>query len=181
MAAVGHSAFASNPIRKGGSDSTRHCLLGTVEHSSDAPSFTRRVTSIVAFGHSAFASNPNREGGSDSTRSMASHDDHSSASSFALRVTGPVILHPSPEGLRPTAFKNHSACDQLHSNPNFPKMIQMSISRCWDVRMRRAGCNPAVGFLASQRTLLHRSRTDARATFLQVARGKGLRASANSY
>jgi hypothetical protein len=36
------------------------------------------------------ASSPNREGGSDSTRPMASHDDHSSASSFTLRVTGPA-------------------------------------------------------------------------------------------
>jgi hypothetical protein len=36
-----------------------------------------------------FASNPNRKGGSDSTRPMASHDAHSSASSFTLRVTGP--------------------------------------------------------------------------------------------
>jgi hypothetical protein len=34
-------------------------------------------------------SNPNRKGGSDSTRPMASHDAHSSASSFTLRVTGP--------------------------------------------------------------------------------------------
>jgi hypothetical protein len=37
-----------------------------------------------------FASNPNRKGGSVSTRPMASHDDHSSASSFTLRVTGPA-------------------------------------------------------------------------------------------
>jgi hypothetical protein len=37
------------------------------------------------------ASNPNREGGIASTRSMASHDDHSSASSFTLRVTGPAV------------------------------------------------------------------------------------------
>jgi hypothetical protein len=36
-----------------------------------------------------FASNPNRKGGSVSTRPMASHDAHSSASSFTLRVTGP--------------------------------------------------------------------------------------------
>jgi hypothetical protein len=39
-----------------------------------------------------FASNPNRKGGSVSTRPMASHDDHSSASSFTLRVTGPAAL-----------------------------------------------------------------------------------------
>jgi hypothetical protein len=32
-----------------------------------------------------------------------------------------------PEGLRPTAFKNPSACAENHSNPIFPKMIQMSI------------------------------------------------------
>ncbi|MFM2013015.1 MAG: hypothetical protein RLZZ396_1799, partial [Planctomycetota bacterium] len=37
-----------------------------------------------------FASNPNREGGSVSTRPIASHDDHSSASSFTRRVTGPA-------------------------------------------------------------------------------------------
>jgi hypothetical protein len=36
------------------------------------------------------ASNPTREGGSDRTRLMASRDDHSSASSFTLRVTGPA-------------------------------------------------------------------------------------------
>jgi len=36
------------------------------------------------------SSNPNREGGSVSTRPMASHDDHSSAPSLTLRVTGPT-------------------------------------------------------------------------------------------
>jgi len=36
------------------------------------------------------SSNPNRKGGSVSTRLMASRDDHSSAPSFTLRVTGPV-------------------------------------------------------------------------------------------
>jgi len=30
-------------------------------------------------------------------------------------------------GLRPTAFKNPSACAENHSNPIFPNMIQMSI------------------------------------------------------
>jgi len=38
----------------------------------------------------AWLSNPNREGGSVSTRPMASHDDHSSAPSLTLRVTGPT-------------------------------------------------------------------------------------------
>ena len=49
------------------------------------------------------ASNPNREGGSVSTRPMASHDAHSSAPSFTLRVTGvmaygPVASNPTREG-----------------------------------------------------------------------------------
>ena len=34
------------------------------------------------------ASNSNREGGSDSTRPMASHDDHSSASSLHFGLLG---------------------------------------------------------------------------------------------
>ena len=48
--AVGHRAFASNPNREGGSDSTRHLPLGVVACISDASSFTRRVTNIVAVG-----------------------------------------------------------------------------------------------------------------------------------
>jgi hypothetical protein len=38
-----------------------------------------------------------------------------------------TTLDPSPEGLRPTAFKNPSACAENHSNPIYPKMIQMTI------------------------------------------------------
>ena len=98
--------LSSNPNREGGSDSTRS-MAPRNDHSS-APSFTHRVTGPVArwlrmtitralprlhFGllglwPGGLSSNPNREGGSVSTRLMASHDAHSSAPSFTLRVTG---------------------------------------------------------------------------------------------
>ena len=67
------------------------------------------------------ASNPTREGGSDSTRPMASHDDHSSASSFTLRVTGPtapLASNPTREGgsdcTRPMASRDdHSSASSF--------------------------------------------------------------------
>jgi hypothetical protein len=84
-----------------------------------------------------FASNPNREGGSVSTRPIASHDAHSSASSFTLRVTGPcgpVASNPNREGgsvsTRPMASRDAYSsassftlrvtgpCGPVASNPN---------------------------------------------------------------
>ena len=54
-----------------------------------------------ACGPLAWLSNPNRKGGSASTRPMASRNDHSGASSFTRRVTGPcgpAASNPNREG-----------------------------------------------------------------------------------
>jgi hypothetical protein len=75
---------ASNPTREGGSDRTRPMA------SRDAALECFLVYTSGYWACGPVASNPNREGGSDRTQLMASHDDHSSASSFTLRVTGPA-------------------------------------------------------------------------------------------
>ena len=49
----------------------------------------------------------------------------------------PVTLEPSPEGLRPTAFKNRSACAETRSIPIFTDMIQNVDLKVLD--SRRAG------------------------------------------
>jgi len=75
---------ASNPTCEQGSDCTRPMA------SRDAALECFLVYTSGYWACGPVASNPNREGGSDRTRLMASHDDHSSASSFTLRVTGPA-------------------------------------------------------------------------------------------
>jgi hypothetical protein len=79
-----------------------------------------RIT-VLGLRPGGFASNPNREGGSVSTRLMASRDDHSSAPSFTLRVTGPaapVASNPIRKGgsvsARPMASHDaHSSASSL--------------------------------------------------------------------
>jgi hypothetical protein len=85
---MAYGPVASNPTREGGSVSTR--LMASHDAHSSAPSFTHRVTGVMACG--PVTSNPNREGGSASTRPMASRHAYSSASSLTLRVTGVMGL-----------------------------------------------------------------------------------------
>jgi hypothetical protein len=89
-------AIVTRPVREGASVHGRWLRMTLTRV------LPRLHVGLLGLRPGGFASNPNRKGGSVSTRPMASHDAHSSASSFTLRVTGPCGLvdsSPTREGV----------------------------------------------------------------------------------